>query len=1327
MADKEFEGFLKDIRVTKLTKSTYARWKIQIRDVLECYRVWEIATGDIAKPVEIKNQDGTIVNIKDINDWRVKDSKARAVIRSTLDDTTFDQVCDCETSVDIVKRIKAIYEPKTLNVMVELLRELLTYTWKPDDNVGTFVAGLKVIVRKIEALESDDFGNKFNEKILMAKILGCLPKEFDNFVTSWSLLTEEIVLESFLEKLTNAERSMAERSVNVSDEVFKVQSKPTDSKTSYMGVRKKSKIKCHKCGKLGHVKKNCWSKSEMSNKSDLQKDARDFNDKRDNGMAVSSAWNVNNDNSIIADSGASVHLTGNIEWFSSLRKLVSPLLLNVADGKTLKATHVGNIEVEKSIDGKTWERRTWETVYYSENMTTESLFSTVFMEKMKGYGFYHGNGIMKLMDGQKIVLAGKRVDNRYVPFIRVVTPSVSAKVARSIGLWHQRLGHVSDNVIRAMVKNNLVDGLDVILTKRDDCDSCHLGKQTISSHPSRERRECLPGQRFHSDVCHVGVTSWNNRKYFLTMKDEASGYRKVVFMKSKDEVSSILKEFFINAEKETGRKAISLRTDNGTEYLNDKVKEVLQSMNITHELSPPNVKQCNGMAERENRTLCDSARSMLFNTDLSKVNRLLLWTEAIETAAYLRNRVPNRGKLSATPYSEWFGKKPGVSHLRIFGAKAFVRIPDVMRRKMDPKAKKMIFVGYDSYTDKVFKVFNLEKKVVERVSDVEIEDISSELDRVLFPLPAEEEEDEFREPTVEKDGNMGSSSIETPKRRGRPPGARSNMRPVFPSDRVLRDKTCKLSRIDAMRVSLDPVSFEDATSREDSIQWRKAMASEMASLLKNETWELKTLPKGQPVVSCRWVFKSKLQPDGKVERYKARLVARGFSQTQGVDYFESFSPVVRYESVRTVLAVAAKHDMELVQFDVKTAFLNSPLEEEIYMQQPDGYNDGSGRVCRLRRGLYGLKQAPRNWNDKFKQFVISHGFVQAESDPCVFVKGANTDDWTVLCLYVDDGLIAGKRKKTLDFFISSLMSEFEVTCHEPSCYVGMEISRDRGRKALSINQKGYITRMLQRFGMQDCKTVMTPMDPSVKLTESLKEEKIVEKRFPYREAIGCLNYIAIVSRPDISFAVNVLARCSNNPQEIHWKATKRVMKYLKGTMNFSLCFSEKSSDELVGFCDSDYAGDEKERKSTSGYVFMLYGGPVAWSSSLQRVTALSSSEAEYMSISEALKELLWLRPLMESVGQKQAGPTELKVDNQAAIAMSKNPEFHRRTKHIGVRFHRIRQEQEAGNVNVSYVPTEKQAADVLTKPLNWAVILRCLVEMRMTSETRGGVKNCVPT
>ncbi|KAK2579962.1 hypothetical protein KPH14_007642 [Odynerus spinipes] len=325
------------------------------------------------------------------------------------------------------QRVKAFFEPKTLNVLLELLREFFAYSWKASDTVGTFVAGLKVIARKIEALESEDFGKKFNEKLLMAKILDCLPEVFNSFVISWSLLSNEISLETFLEKLSNAERSVKGKSDDLVHDAYNTHPKPKDNKPKNVSG-KKFRIKCYNCGKLGHHMKNCWSEGSKqgttgSKQNSVKKDAT-----ADTGLSASSVFCVGNTKRIIADSGASVHLTRNIEWLSS------PLILNIADGKTMKAT-------QKSIDGKKWEKRTWESVFYSKDMSSESLFSTKFMEKTKNYGFYHGNGIMRLMDGQKIVLGGKRLDNQYVPFICVILPPVSIDVAQSIGVWHQRFGH----------------------------------------------------------------------------------------------------------------------------------------------------------------------------------------------------------------------------------------------------------------------------------------------------------------------------------------------------------------------------------------------------------------------------------------------------------------------------------------------------------------------------------------------------------------------------------------------------------------------------------------------------------------------------------------------------------------------------------------------------------------------------------------------------------------------------------------------------------------------------------------------------------------------
>lgn len=320
------------------------------------------------------------------------------------------------------------------------------------------------------------------------------------------------------------------------------------------------------------------------------------------------------------------------------------------------------------------------------------------------------------------------------------------------------------------------------------------------------------------------------------------------------------------------------------------------------------------------------------------------------------------------------------------------------------------------------------------------------------------------------------------------------------------------------------------------------------------------------------------------------------------------------------------------------------------------------------------------------------GFSVVPEDTCVFVR-RTASDLTIVCLYVDDGLVCGTKALDISLFISKLRSEFEITDSEPSTYVGMEIKSNRADKTISISQRGYVSRVLERFGMSEAKPLLTPFDSAVVLDDTQVEG---EQRYPYREAIGSLNFASLISRPDITFAVNTLARYCNNPQPVHWKAVKRVMAYLRGTIDYTITYSG-SDNTLIGYCASDWAGEKAERRSTSAFVFTLNNAPIAWSSRLQKVSALSVTEAEYISLAGALTQCLWLRPFLSSLGFEMTSPTPLRMDNQSAIAVSKNPELHKNMKHVGTRYHRVRQEQEAGVVRVEYIATELNPADFLTK------------------------------
>ena len=421
------------------------------------------------------------------------------------------------------------------------------------------------------------------------------------------------------------------------------------------------------------------------------------------------------------------------------------------------------------------------------------------------------------------------------------------------------------------------------------------------------------------------------------------------------------------------------------------------------------------------------------------------------------------------------------------------------------------------------------------------------------------------------------------------------------------------------------------------------MAEELESLHKNVTWELVKLPKDKKVIGCKWVYKKKDGVPG-VEnaRFKARLVAKGFSQKKGIDYDEVFSPVVKHTSIRVLLAMVALFDMELEQLDVKTAFLHGELEETIYMTQPEGHfvKGKEDYVCKLKKSLYGLKQSPRQWYKRFDKFMLSLGYFRSTYDSCVYFKRHEDGSCVYLLLYVDDMLIAAKNISEIQVLKKQLSDEFEMKdLGAAKKILGMEIQRDRTSKKVYLSQKSYIEKVLERFGMQEAKPVQTPLASHFRLSAldspQSEEDKKAMSQVPYCNAVGSLMYAMVCTRPDIVQAVSVVSRYMANPGRLHWRAVKWILRYLKGTTGMGLVFDGVSTSGtlVVGFVDSDYAGDLDKRRSLTGYLFRFSGSAISWRSTLQSTVALSTTEAEYMAASEAVKEAIWLRNLVTELGE----------------------------------------------------------------------------------------------
>lgn len=489
-----------------------------------------------------------------------------------------------------------------------------------------------------------------------------------------------------------------------------------------------------------------------------------------------------------------------------------------------------------------------------------------------------------------------------------------------------------------------------------------------------------------------------------------------------------------------------------------------------------------------------------------------------------------------------------------------------------------------------------------------------------------------------------------------------------------------------------PETFGDAVDSSESEQWRSAMREEINSLLKNKTWSLVERSRcKRPPLKSRWVYKTKLDQNGRIECFKARLVLKGCSQKAGVDYTETFAPVARFETIRAVLSVAAQKGYHLTQFDIKTAFLNGELEEELYMEQPEVFDDKSGRVCHLLKSLYGLRQAPRAWNNTFNRFLQNHGLTQSLNDPCLY-----TSTKLILVLYVDDGLIASESAGASDQLLRALFSTFEAKTSNACFYLGLQIERSSDRSDIKIHQCSYVNSLLVKFKMSDCNPSVTPAEDSLEL----EINKGPKSNAPYRQLIGGLMYLTVSTRPDIAFVVHKLSQFLENPSDEHWTAAKRVLRYLKQTPKTGIVFSSKTDcpGRLFTYTDADFAMCIDTRKSTSGVVVLLNDGPIAWMSRKQGVVSCSTTDAEYVAAHDGARETVWLRRLLCDLKTLQNNLTPLFIDNKAARRLIENDSFHQRTKHIDIKFH-YKRDVHLKHIIVTPIHTKEQLADIFTKPL----------------------------
>lgn len=511
---------------------------------------------------------------------------------------------------------------------------------------------------------------------------------------------------------------------------------------------------------------------------------------------------------------------------------------------------------------------------------------------------------------------------------------------------------------------------------------------------------------------------------------------------------------------------------------------------------------------------------------------------------------------------------------------------------------------------------------------------------------------------------------------------------------------------DVQTSSLDlvtPNNYADVLKSPQRIHWEAAMKEEMDSLDSRGTLLYVDRPLSAKVLPVRWVFTLKRDEFGQPIRFKARFVVKGFMQVEGIDYDETYAPVCRQETRRVLISLAAQKGLPLHQIDVKTAFLHGELEEEVYVEQPPGFKSGP-KVCKLQKALYGLKQAPRAWHTKLVEVLTALGFKAASSDPGLFIHETEGGQHVYLLTYVDDMLLVSSDIKAVEEVKRQLKSVFDIhDLGEATQFLGMKVTRDWQQGTIKLSNPSKIEEVLESFGLTDRKPSAIPMHDSFVMSEREQVEEglvgdVLEPGNRYLELIGSLMYLANTVRPDIAFAVGVLARYRASPTTAHFEAAKQVLVYLGSTKDMGVVFGGASSSGLHGFVDADYAGCLDTRRSTTGYVFLLNGGAVSWCSRKQQSVASSTVESEYMAFHAASKEAVWLALLVKELGEGNK-PVLILCDNQGCIANVKNPIASRYVKHIDVAYHSVRELASLRRIVPLYVPTQDNVADAFTKPL----------------------------
>ena len=1257
-------------------------------------------------------------------DDSVKNGEVFATLVQFLDDKSINLIIrDAKNNGrEALRILREHYIGSTKPRIIAMYCELTSLSLSQNETVTEYLIRAENYVARLK-----EAGESVSESLLIAMIVKGLPETYKSFSTLvMQKDVDKMGLPKFKSALKNFDENEKARSnyQNNGDNVMKTSyGHKSDKKQSSSA----SGITCYLCKNAGHKSFQCpnkpkrWCKICKKNTHDTaackfnKNSSKQVNHQKegesdDNSFIfkISEESNYSQNDLLMVDCGATAHIINDKEKFVHLDENFdgSKHTIELADSSRRNDIVCGKGKAQVNLTSTTGKRCTimLEDALYIPSYS-QNILSVSKMTK-KGVNVYFGPNYAELEAPNGVKFNIEQHGRLY--FIKSVMSE--GPKTRTLKEWHETLGHL--NLKDCLRLESVVEGMKITEKTEFKCGVCAEGKMVEYRNHAAVSKVKAPLDLVHSDLSGpITPASIDGSKYAMIFTDDYSGVAFLYFLRNKADATSATARFLADIAPYGNIKR--LRTDQGGEYTSKDFRELMVKNKIKHEMSAPYSSHQNGTAERSWRTLYEMARCLLLQAGLPKN----LWTYALRTASYTRNRCFSR-RANCTPYQLFTGKKPNLKGMHKFGTSCYAYKQE--KKKLDARAELGSFVGYD-HCSPAYLVYFSSNHCVRKVRCVEFMDTEDEDD---FNLPIIAQGSEKTEEPAKTASQPSITACQPPRTASQPPEGEPTLIPSATKDEAAprypkrsrkqvsyaEDTTFSDDEISATncvdyfyKVSGVPNSYKEAVKSNEKEKWHSAMEEEMSSLKENETYDLVGRPE-TPVIGGRWVYCKKND-----DTYKARFVAKGFSQIPNVDYHETFSPTARMVSIRALMNIAMEEDLVVHSMDVKSAYLNANLDCEVFMEQPEGFvvknRPNDDMVLRLKKSLYGLKQSGRLWNHLLHSFLLEKGFVRSEAENCVYVRLKNGIK-IIIIVWVDALIIAGSNLDAVEEVKAILTQRFKMKNFGPlKEFLGIEFDfRDNGVK---LHQEKYIKKILDRFQMMDCNPKSLPCDQSlVKINEN--DSEIFEDNGLYRSMVGSLVYLSSCTRPDISYVVTKLSEKLEKPTRAHFNACKFVLKYLRGTMSKGLFYKREKGEgiQIIGYSDSDW-GSSPDRKSYSGYCFQLSNDNsfISWKAKKQPTIALSTCEAEYIAANFAVKEGLFIRQLLSDLKYPKM-QISLNIDNKGAIDLSRNPVHHERSKHIDIRYHFIRQKVEDETLELFKVASKDNYADLYTKPAT-----RCNIHM----------------